>query len=92
MMNPFNQIENESLCNIVTGESSYLYTAEVLLTVNVTKCIKRPKRFEERIAKQKKQAYETELGKKIRDPKGKVFAACILNNLFGRQYFVLFFR
>ena len=73
MMNPFNQIENESLCNIVTGQSSYLYTAEVLLTVNVSKCIKRPKRFEEIIAKQKKQAYETELGKKNQRSKRKSF-------------------
>ena len=78
MMNPFNQIENEGLCNIATGESSYLYTAEVLLTVNVSKCIKRPKRFEERIAKQKKQTYETELGKKNQRSKRKSFRSLIL--------------
>ena len=84
MMNPFNQTDNERLYNIATGKAAYLYTAEVLLTVNVSKCIKRPEKFQERIAKQKMQTSGTELGrKKFRDPNGKVFAACFLGDLFG---------
>ena len=53
MINPFNQTDSERLYNIATGMAAYLYTAEVLLTVNVSKCIKQPEIFEERITKQK---------------------------------------
>ena len=41
MMNLFNQTDNERLYNIATGKAAYLYTEEVLLTMNVSKCIKR---------------------------------------------------
>ena len=86
MMNPFNQTDNDRLYNIATGKAAYLYTEEVLLTMNVSKCIKRlskcikqPERLEERISKQKMPTFETELGrKKFRDPNGKVFADCFL--------------
>ena len=71
MTNPFNQTDNERLYNTAKGKAAYLYTEEVLLIINVSKCIKRlsksikrPERFEERIAKQKTQTFETELGKK----------------------------
>ena len=71
MMNPFNQTDNERLYNIATGKAAYLYTEKVLLTMNVSKCmkrlskcIKRPERFEKRTAKQKIQTSETELGRK----------------------------
>ena len=91
MINPFNQTDNERLYNIAIGKAASLYTEEVLLTVDVSKCmkrlnkfIKRPERFEEKIAKQKMQTFETELGrKKFRDPNGKVFAVCFLRDLFG---------
>ena len=71
MINPFNQTDNERLYNIAIGKAASLYTEEVLLTVDVSKCmkrlnkfIKRPERFEEKIAKQKMQTFETELGRK----------------------------
>ena len=91
MMNPFNQTDNERLYNIATGIAAYLYTEQVLFTINVSKCIKRlskwikrPERFEERIAKQKMQRFETELGrKKFREPNVKFFAVCFLRDLFG---------
>ena len=67
----FNQTEDERLDNIATGKDASLYTAEVLLTMDVSKCIKRlskyikrPERFEKRIAKQKIQSFETEMGRK----------------------------
>ena len=41
MMNPFNQTDNEKLYNIATGSAASLDTEEVLLTANVSKCIKR---------------------------------------------------
>lgn len=58
---------------IALGNAPSLCTREVLLTVDVSKSIKRlskfikrPERFEERIAKQKIQAFKNELGiKKI---------------------------
>ena len=57
---------------IAVGNAPSLCTREVLLTVDVSKCIKRlrkfikrPERFEERIVKQKMQTFETELGRKI---------------------------
>ena len=72
IINPFNQTDSERLYHIATGIVAYLYTAEVLLTVNVSKCIKRPERFEERIAKQKMQTFEADLGRKeIQRPKWK---------------------
>ena len=73
-MNPFNQTDYERLYNIATGKATSLDTEEVLLAVNVSKCLKRPERFEERIAKQKMQTFETELGreKKCRDPMEKL--------------------
>ena len=74
MMNLFNQTDNERLYNIATGKAVSLYTEEVLLTVNVSKCIERPELFQERIAKQKMQAFETELGrKKIQRSQWKAF-------------------
>ena len=36
-MNPFNQTDNDRLYNI--AKAAYLYTEEVLLTMNVSKCI-----------------------------------------------------
>ena len=52
-------IELQTFC-IAAGKAVYLYTEEVLLTINVSKCrkrlskcIKRPERFEERISKEK---------------------------------------
>ena len=39
MMNPFNQTDNDRLYNIATGKAACLYTEEVLLTMNVSKCI-----------------------------------------------------
>ena len=41
MMNPFNQTDNERLYSIATGKAAYLYTEEILLTMNVRKCIER---------------------------------------------------
>ena len=39
MMHPFNQTDNNRLNNVATGKAAYLYTEEVLLTMNVSKCI-----------------------------------------------------
>ena len=39
MMNPFNQTDNDRLHNIATWKAACLYTEEVLLTMNVSKCI-----------------------------------------------------
>ena len=65
MMNPFNQTGNERLYNIATGKAAYLDIEEVLLTVNVSKCIKRLskwikrlQRFHERIIKQKMETFK----------------------------------
>ena len=73
MMNPLNQTDNERLCNIATAKAASPDTDEALLAENVSKCIKQPQRFEERIVKQKMQTFETELGrKKCRDPMEKL--------------------
>ena len=85
MTNPFNQTDNERLYNTAKGKAAYLYTEVVLLIINVSKCIKRlsksikrPERFEERIAKQKTQTFETELGKKkIQRSKWKSFLSLL---------------
>ena len=78
MMNPFNQIDNERLYNTATGKAAYPYTAGVLLNVNVSKCIKRSERYEEIIAKQKMQIFETELGRKaIQKSKWKSFRSLL---------------
>ena len=85
MTNPFNQTDNERLYNTAKGKAAYLYTEEVLLIINVSKCIKRlsksikrTERFEERIAKQKTQTFETELGKKkIQRSKWKSFLSLL---------------
>ena len=85
MTNPFNQTDNERLYNTAKGKAAYLYTEEVLLIINVSKCIKRlsksikrTERFEERIAKQKMQTFETELGKKkIQRSKWKSFLSLL---------------
>ena len=98
MMNPFNQTDNERLHNIATGKAEHLYTEKVLLTVTVnkdikrlSKCKKRPERFEERIVKQKIQTLETELGtkKNSKDPNGKVF---FLRELVLAVFCVYFFE
>ena len=39
MMNSFNQTDNDRLNNAATGKAAYLYTEDVLLTMNVSKCI-----------------------------------------------------
>ena len=39
MMNSFNQTDNDRLNNAATGKVAYLYTEEVLLTMNVSKCM-----------------------------------------------------
>ena len=85
MTNPFNQTDNERLYNTAKGKAAYLYTEVVLLIINVSKCIKRlsksikrTERFEERIAKQKMQTFETELGKKkIQRSKWKSFLSLL---------------
>ena len=85
MTNPFNQTDNERLYNTAKGKAAYLYTEVVLLIINVSKCIKRlsksikrPERFEERIAKQTTQTFETELGKKkIQRSKWKSFLSLL---------------
>ena len=83
MMNPFNQTDNERLYNIATGKAASLDTDEALLAENVSKCIKQPQRFEERIVKQKMQTFETEMGgKEMQRSNGKVVAACFVCGLF----------
>ena len=61
LVNPFDQAEKERLCNMATGKTASVDTELFLLTVNyrgeipknnfISKCIKKPERFDENIAK-----------------------------------------
>ena len=77
MMSSFNQTDNERLYDIATGRAVSLYTEEVLLTVNVSKCINDQndsrKELQNRKCKHLKLNWEE---KKFRDLNGKLFAGC----------------
>ena len=73
-MNPFDEIEKGHLYNIATGKAASTETEDFLLNIQekgekarkkfIDDCIENPKRFEDRICRQKLATFATEAGKR----------------------------
>ena len=93
-MNPFDNLSEENhLYNIATGKPTSVETEQFLLNITeignkarkqfIDECVEWPKRFEERIGKQKLKRFASEAGRnKITSKDGKVMTACFIRNLF----------
>ena len=73
-MNPFDETEKDHLYNIATGKAASTETEDLLLNIQekgekaqkkfIGDCIENPKRFEDRICRQKLPTFATEAGKR----------------------------